>query len=156
MRRVLLPLLAIAALGGLSACGGESMTASEYRAAAKKVCTDSQQATDAVERPQRATTDSIADYLQRLLEANERTTDRFGELDPPEKLAKAHAEVLKVNEEGADEVRAIIKRLKSGEDPAQVLQAATGPLRQLNERSNAAAKKLGVAACVQEPQTPEE
>lgn len=145
----LLVLALIAAAVGLSACGDDGMSASEYRAEAKKVCEESQKATDAVERPQRATTESIADYLGRLLAANERTTDQFAKLDPPEDLQKAHDEVLKVNEEGADQVRGIIDQLEQEKDPAEVLQAATTPLRELNERSNAAAKKLGVDACVQ-------
>jgi broad specificity phosphatase PhoE len=150
-------LLAVCALA-LSACGSddEPMTAAEYRAAAEKICTDSQKATDAVERPRRATPESIADYLERLRAANQRTTDRFRALEPPEKLQKAHDEVLKVNEEGAEQVRAIIERLENKDDPAEVLQSATGPLRELNARSNAAAEELGVPACVQESATPEE
>ena len=64
--------------------------------------------------------------------------------------------MLKVNEEGAEQVRAIIERIENKDDPAEVLQSATGPLRELNARSNAAAEELGVPACVQESATPEE
>jgi hypothetical protein len=155
MRRFL-PLLALIGLLA-SACGGDDgMTASEYRAAAKQVCVESKKDTEAVERPQRATTESIANYLQRLLAANEKTTKSFAKLDPPEKLQKAHDAVLKVNEEGVEQVRGIVKRLNDGDDPAEVLQSATGPLRELNQRSNDAAKKLGVAECAQEADETEE
>ena len=100
MRR-LLPLAAVVALT-LAACGDDGMSASEYRSAAKKVCVDAEKATDAVEQPTRSTPEAIVDYLERLLQANEK-----------------------------------------------VLQSSTSRLRDLGNRSNAAAERLGVRECVQ-------
>lgn len=156
MRRLTTALAVLATCAGLAACGDDSLSTEDYRAEAKRVCEDSQKATRAVERPQRATTESIADYLERLLAANERTIDEFGELDPPDELQPAHAEILKVNERAAQKVRDIIAQLEQDEDPAQVLQAATAPLRELNTQANAAAEKLGVPACVQDDASAEE
>ena len=147
--RLVTPTCLLAVLA-LAACGGDdSMSTDEYRAAAKRICVDAEKASNAVERPQRTTTESIADYLERLLAANERTIDRFAKLDPPEDLQRAHDDVLKVNRDGAKQVRDIVGELEGGGDAAEVLQSSTGPLRDLNRRSNAAAEKLGVPECVQ-------
>jgi hypothetical protein len=147
MRR-LVPVSLLAALA-LVACGDSGMSTSEYRAEAKKICVDAEQATDDVKQPTRSTTDAIAEYLRRLLKANERTTRRFEKLDAPKRLQAAHDELLKANDEGATTVRHVIDELDSGKDPRQVLEASTSRLRELGQRSNAAAKKLGVPECEQ-------
>jgi len=133
----------------LAACGDDGMSASEYRAAAKKVCVDAEKATNAVEQPTRSTPEAIVDYLERLLAANERTTKRFEKLDPPDDLQKPHDDILSANREGAKTVRGVIRQLEGGEDARQVLQSSTSRLRELGERSNDAAKRLGVPECVQ-------
>ena len=147
MRR-LVPLVAALALM-LAACGDDGMSTDEYRAAAKKVCVDAEKATEAVEQPTRSTPQAIVDYLGRLLEANERTIARFEKLDPPEDLQKPHDEILAANRDGAATVREVIRKLEGGEDAREVLEASTSKLRDLGERSNAAAERLGVRECVQ-------
>ena len=147
MRR-LAPLAAVLALT-LAACGDEGMSAEEYRAAAKKVCVDAEKATDAVEQPTRSTPEAIVDYLERLLDANERTIARFDKLDPPDELQKPHDDILKANREGAETVRGVIRKLEGGEDAREVLQSSTSRLRELGQRSNDAAERLGVRECGQ-------
>ena len=147
MRR-LLPLAAVLALT-LAACGDDGMSASEYRSAAKKVCVDAEKATDAVEQPTRSTPEAIVDYLERLLQANEKTIQRFEKLDPPDDLQQPHDEILAANREGAKTVRGVIRQLESGKDAREVLQSSTSRLRDLGNRSNAAAERLGVRECVQ-------
>jgi hypothetical protein len=147
MRR-LVPFAAVFAVT-LAACGDDGMSAKEYRAAAKKVCVDAEKATDAVEQPTRSTPEAIVDYLERLLDANERTIQRFEKLDPPDDLQKPHDDILDANRDGARTVRGVIRQLESGEDAREVLQSSTSRLRELGERSNEAAERLGVRECVQ-------
>jgi len=143
-------LLALLGSLALAACGGDDrLSASEYRAEAKKVCVDAEKATDAIEQPTRSTPEAIVDYLERLLDANEKTIARFDKLDPPEDLQKPHDEILAANRQGADAVRGVIRELESGEDAREVLQSSTSRLRELGQRSNAAAERLGVRECVQ-------
>src|SRR5687768_193851 len=89
-------LLALLGSLALAACGGDdSLSATEYRAEAKKICQDADRATAAVKEPTRATADAIVDYFERLLKANEESTERFNGLEPPESLEDAHADALK-------------------------------------------------------------
>ena len=147
MRRIV-PLVAVLALT-LAGCGDDGMSKAEYRAAAKKVCVDAEKATEKVKQPTRSTPEAIVDYLERLLAANERTTQRFEKLDPPEELDKPHADILAANREGAKTVRQVIRELEQGKDAREVLQSSTARLRELGQRSNDAAERLGVPECVQ-------
>jgi len=148
MRRLLLLTVAVLSLV-LAACGDDGMSTEEYRAEAKKVCVDAEKATEAIEQPTRSTPEAIVDYLERLLDANEKTIARFDELDPPEDLQKSHDDILAANRDGAETVRGVIRQLEGGEDAREVLQSSTSRLRALGERSNEAAERLGVRECVQ-------
>ena len=147
--RALIPLAAVLLSLALVACGDDGMSAKEYRAEAKKVCVDAEKATDAIEQPTRSTPEAIVDYLERLLDANEKTIARFDKLDPPDELQKPHDDILAANRDGAKTVRGVIDKLESGEDAREVLQSSTSRLRELGRRSNEAAERLGVRECVQ-------
>ena len=97
------------------------MSATEYRAEAKKVCIDAEKATEAVEQPTRSTPEAIVDYLERLL-AGQRAArpQRFEKLDPPEDLAEPHDEIAEGQpRRRASEVRGVIDELEGGERPAR-------------------------------------
>ena len=145
MRR-LVPLFAVLTL---AACGDDGMSTDEYRSEARKVCVDAEKATEAIEQPTRSTPEAIVDYLERLLDANEKTIARFDKLDPPDDLQKPHDDILAANRDGAETVRGVIRQLEGGEDAREVLQSSTSRLRELGERSNEAAERLGVRECVQ-------
>jgi hypothetical protein len=140
--------LCLALPAALAACGGDDgMSTAEYRAEAKTICTEADQATAKVKEPTRATSAAISDYFQRLLEANGRTTKRFEALDPPADLQKAHDDALAANEAGAKEVQRVIDELEGGGDPRKVLTDAQTRLQDLSRRSGDAAKRLGVPEC---------
>jgi hypothetical protein len=149
MRR--LPLIALALAALLAGCGGDDggdqLSTADYRAEAKQICTDADKQTDAVEEPTRATNAAIVDYFEKLLEANQRATQRFEDLDPPEELQKAHDDALAANKAGAAEVEKLIGELEGGGDARQVLQGAQSRLQDLGQRADAAAERLGVPEC---------
>jgi hypothetical protein len=141
-------LLALLGSLALAACGGEDrLTANEYRAEAKKICQDADRATAAVDEPTRATADAIVDYFERLLKANERSTERFQGLEPPEDLESAHDDALKANRDGVREVRRVITELREGGDPRRVLTGAQTRLQRLSQDAASAAERLGVPEC---------
>jgi hypothetical protein len=144
---VLLASLAPAACGGGGDDGGEQLSADEYRAQARQVCRDADRATARVKEPTRATSEAIVDYFERLLQANERSTDRFQELNPPEELEAAHADALKANRDGVAEVRRVITELREGGDPREVLTEAQTRLERLTTDAANAAQRLGVPEC---------
>ena len=140
--------LALLASLALAACGGDDrLSASEYRAEAKKVCQDADRATARVEEPTRATSDAIVDYFERLLKANEQSTERFTNLEPPEELQDAHDDALKANRDGVREVRRVISELREGGDPRRVLTGAQSRLQKLSGDAADAAQRLGVPEC---------
>jgi hypothetical protein len=147
MRRPFAVAITLAAL--LAGCGGgdDQLSASEYRAEAKRICTDADKETKAVQQPTRATNAAIADYFRKLSKANERATQRFEELDPPDELEKAHDDALAANKAGTEEVQKLISDLEDGGDARTVLQGAQSRLKELGKRADEAAKRLGVPEC---------
>ena len=151
--RPLLSLLAALSVLALAACGGDDgPTVAEYREEARSICADADRATEAVEEPTRATSEAIVDYFERLLRANERTTQRFEDLEAPDDLADAHADALKANREGVAEVKRIITALRGGDDPREVLSSAQSRLQQLSGDAGDAARRLGVPECADDSQ----
>src|SRR5688572_15994362 len=121
MRRAL---LIAACLSVIAGCGGDALTADEYREQAKTICTEADRASDKVTPPTRATNAAIADYFSRILAVNDRTTKRFEELEPPGELEDAHEDALAANRAGVDEVRKLVAELEKGGDATAVLQDA--------------------------------
>ena len=153
MRRSLLASSACAVALALGACGGggggeaEELTAAQYRAQAKQICTEADRATQRVQQPTRATPQAIADYLRQLLAPNDRATQRFQQLDPPAELQDAHDDALRANRRGSEEVKRLVQRLENGDDPREVLAGAQERIRSLTREANAAAGRLGVPEC---------
>ena len=136
-------LLAVALVG----CGSDSLSESEYRAEARKICADADKATDAVQRPTRTTNEAIADYFTRLLAVNKKTSEEFAELEPPDTLQDAHDDALAANRDGVEEVERLVKELRGGGEARALLQDAQGKLTSLSRRSGDAARRLGVPEC---------
>ena len=135
----------------LAACGGDdALSAKEYRAEAKSICEDATKATRAVEAPTRTTNEAVASYFQRLITVTKRSSDRFGELEPPEELKAKHDAALKANKAGIEEVERLIAELERGGDARALLQNAQTRLQDLSRRSDEAARALGVPQCARQ------
>lgn len=147
MRRLTLVSALAAAAVALGACGGDEVSAQDYRAEARTICQEADRATQGIRQPTRTTPEAIADYFRRLLEPTERATERFEALEPPEELQDAHEDVLRANREGIEEVRRLVAQLERDEDPRQVLTGAQERIRALTREADAAAARLGVPEC---------
>jgi hypothetical protein len=144
-------LLALCLTSSLAACGGDdALSTSEYRGEARKICQEADRATSAVERPTRTTNAAIASYFERLMNVNRKTSEQFGELEPPEELKAKHEAALAANRDGVKEVERLVAELRRGGDARALLQAAQGRLQQLSQRSAEAARALGVPECAQQ------
>jgi hypothetical protein len=139
---------AAVAVLALAGCGGDdALSTDEYRERARSICTEADRASDRVTPPTRSTNAAIADYFKRILEVNDRTTNRFDELEPPSELEDAHADALAANRAGVDEVRKLVAELEKGGDPTAVLEGAPQRLEGFVRRSREAARRLGVPEC---------
>ena len=147
MRRPI-AVLATAAMLAAAGCGGDDeLSADDYRAEVRKICTEGNRQIDRIEEPTRATSQAIVDYFERLLRVNERNTERIEDLDPPEELKAAHARALKANQEGVEQVRKLIAELKKGDDPIAVLRGARDELERIGRQADKAARDLRVPEC---------
>ena len=148
MRR--LPLV-LALSATVAACGGDdALSTEEYRAEAKAICQDATRGTQAVQAPTRTTNDAVASYFKRLIAVTKRSSQRFGELEPPEDLEARHEAALKANEAGIKEVERLIAELERGGDARALLQNAQTRLEDLSRRSDEAARALGVPECARQ------
>ena len=129
----------------LAACGGPS--AEDYRADAGAICRDAAKETEAIAAPTKATAPAIADYFERLVGVTDRATERFGELDPPQDLEKAHEEVVEANQSAGEEVREVIAALERGQDAEAVLGTAQQRIEEATTRASEAAERLNVPDC---------
>ena len=149
MRRLILPSLLTLSMS-LAACGGgddKGLTTKEYRAEAKKICQSAQKSTEGIAQPTKATNPAIISYLNELLKVNERTTQQFDKLDPPEKLQKAHDNVLTSNKKSVAEVQRLVDQLESGKKAQTVFKDSQARLQQATQSANEAIKGLGVPEC---------
>ncbi len=111
---------------------------------------DATKATRAVEAPTRTTNEAVANYFKRLIAVTKRSSERFGELEPPEDLKRQHDAALKANEAGVKEVERLIAELERGGDARALLQNAQTRLEDLSRRSDEAARALGVPECARQ------
>ena len=106
MRRLFTTLALVVALAG---CGGdESVSTKDYRAELEKICAESNKRTQYVQKPTRATSEAIADYLQRLRDINVQTIAKVEKLETPDELKDAHERALEANRVGREKVDAVI------------------------------------------------
>src|SRR5215217_6047060 len=141
MRRSFFLFVLMAAFAG---CGGDELSTDDYRAELRKICAESERQTDKVQEPTRATPEAIADYLQRLRDVNAKTIEKVEDLEPPDELKDAHERALDANREGREKVDAVIKELKEGGDPTQVLTDARKDLEDASQAAKKAGQDLGV------------
>ena len=145
MRKALVVAVLSAALS--AGCGDDALSESEYRAEARKICTEAQRASRSIQQPTRTTNAAIADYFGRLVEVNKRTRARFEELEPPDTLKDAHDDAVAANEEGVQVTEELVRELQRGGDARALLQDTQSKLPELTRKSGEAARRLGVPEC---------
>ena len=131
--------------------GGDTMTAAEFRTKARAICKDTSKAANNL-TPADESPDAFADYLEKVLDVNAKTRARFVALKPPPELRAAHREAIASNDEGAEYTKDLIERFRRAKTVKSVLTSEVGQrIKAIQRRTAAAAKRLGVPECGQNP-----
>ena len=119
-----------------------------YRRRANALCAGDERAVKALPEPQ--TPDGLVSYFEKVLALSERSEPRYRALDPPKRLAEAHAAYLETGDEGQRLLRGLIDDLEAGGDPTIVTRRSLPKLARLVDDSNRRARRLGLEDCVEE------
>ncbi len=147
-RRSLAGLVAIGATALIAGCGGggdDQLSAEEFRTQADAICTDANTQLDAVGEPSSA--DQVLTFLQTSLPIQRAQLDRLRELDPPDDLQADFDTGVGAIQEQIDVVQDAATRIEGGEDPNTVITELGPQIESINERSDAAAQRLGLTVC---------
>jgi hypothetical protein len=134
----------VAALG-LSGCGGGSLSISDLRSDAAKICAAASAQTQRIPTP--TSPSGGAAFLARGDTAIAAELKRLQALRPPSDAADAYASALSASAGELRELRATIGQLSRGGDPTTALKTLQRRLAPLEARANAAWQTLEISAC---------
>ncbi len=139
-------ILVTAVLAGSSGCGGDDrLSAKEYRAQATSICTEYERKFNALRRPQ--SPGELASYLETATTAADSFIDEFDALRPPENVEGWHELMVAESELARDAFRDASQAAEEGNSAA--VQAELQRAQEAGDRYDAAAKRVGLAACAQ-------
>ena len=133
MRRRAIAVLVLVLAGLASACGSEPLSEEAYRSKLERLCSE-------VERDQRAAERGpgpVEERARRGAEAGERFRDAVRDLEPPDRLRAAHADL----ERRFDDFARVAPLARK--DPDRALRLA----EDLEVRVDMTLSRLGVPAC---------
>lgn len=146
-RRSLAGLVAIAATALIAGCGGgsDSLSAEDFRTQADAICADANRELDALTEPTSA--EQFLPYIQAALPIQRAQLDRLKALDPPDDLQSDFDTGVTAIQEQIDAIDGAATRIEGGEDATAVVTDVTPTIESLNEKSDAAARSLGLTVC---------
>lgn len=152
MRRPL-PALALLATVVLVACGGDTLSAQEYRDQLNRTCQDQSAAAQRLGQPA-ATPEGFADFLRRGVEATRPTVDRAEALKPPEDLKDAHEAFVRNQRQTLEAAERLGQRVRGVENiqaAAMLIQQAPEGRRlaMLDAERKRLVTRLGASRCAQ-------
>lgn len=131
-------------------CGGEDLSADEYRTQANQLCAIAEQR--AREAPPPQSPEEIGPSLEAALQLGIEQQEEFERLEPPDEVADQHEEAVEQGEEQIETIEGLIDELEEGDDPAETFVDRIPELNEQIERSNALAQEIGgLEECVTEP-----
>jgi hypothetical protein len=135
--RLCLVLCTAVVLAASASAAGPTLTASQYRVEANAICTD----LNDYEPP----SGTLANQFAAVLAKAHRSLRSLKRLEPPEKLAAAHAQVVALISKGLVTFDSLLARLRSGKLTESQFRAAVG--RVSSKREDALWAKLGANVC---------
>ena len=145
MRRLSIAVLAALSLL-LTSCGDHSLSASQLRAQAARICTRASAATDRIAVPE--SSDQAARFLHAGTTAMAPALARLRALKPPKELRAGYAQAVSVGAQKVALIAAQAKAIDGGADAVvgyHRLQAALTPLTRIED---ATWRALEIPACV--------
>jgi hypothetical protein len=146
MRRLSLAVLTVAAVVALASCGEDSLSASDLRAQATRICARTTAATSRIAVPRSA--DDGARFLHQGAAAMAPALAWLRALKPPSELRAGYAQAVSVGGQQLALITAQATAIDGGADPIagyRRLQAALAPLTRIED---ATWRALEIPACV--------
>jgi hypothetical protein len=138
--------LAVLAALALSGCGSSSLSSTQLRGDATRICTATTQLTDRIPTP--TSPGGATSFLTRGETAIAAEVKALTRLHPPSNLAAVYATAVGASDAELRSLRTTVRQLGRGSDPATAIKSLQRRLAPLEARANAAWQNLGISACV--------
>jgi hypothetical protein len=138
--------LAVAIALGLGGCGGSSLSASQLRTGAGRICGLAQRRTARIPTPTAPSGESA--YLRRGIAALGPELAGLRELNPPGGMAARYREAMDATAAEVRALRSTVKDLKAGNDPVIAIKTLQQKLAQPEGRAQRAWQALAISSCL--------
>jgi hypothetical protein len=138
--------IAVAIALGLVGCGASSLSASQLRTGATRICRLSERRTAQIPTPTLAS--AASRYLRGGILVLTPELTRLRALHPPADVAGPYLAALQATGAEVGALRFARKRLDSGEDPLVAVKSLEQLLRPLEARADRAWSSVGAAPCI--------
>ena len=126
----------------LCACGGDPVSAEEYRERGNRICREA-------EREARELAGSgLRAQIEESVAAAERSQERFEQLEPPEELREAHDKAVRQGREALDLLRQAKESVEEGGDSGASLLELGPELDRVLREGAETSRELGLHDCV--------
>ncbi len=138
--------IALAIALGLGGCGGSSLSASQLRTGAGRMCGLAQRQTARIPTPTVPSGESA--YLRRGIAALGPELSGLRELTPPGDMAGRYREALDATAAEVRALRSTLKDLKAGNDPVVAIKTLQHKLTRPEGQAQRAWQSLAVPGCL--------
>jgi hypothetical protein len=145
--RFFVPLLALLAVLGVSACGSSEPSAEDFTAETDKICTEQIVAFQKIEDKLGSSTslEDEAKLQKQLMPARQTSLAELEEVEAPEDAAKQFDNYLEIRRELADLRKQQLQLLEKGDEEA--LDPINGKISDLNDELDEVGEQAGLKAC---------
>lgn len=130
----------------VNGCGGEGLSASQFRSEATKVCQLTDRRASQITTPARPA--QGAEFLRRGIIVLDSELAELRKLKPPSTLAPSYPAALTAFERKLDALRAAKRNIGAGTDPATAMSALQQRLAPIETQEDGLWRSLGLPACV--------
>jgi len=141
--RIVLASLAVLALCG---CGSSSLSSTQLRQDATRICATASRRTDRIATP--TSPAQSGQFLAQGAAALEPQLKALTALRPPSDAARVYATALRADSAELSALRATARQLDVGDDPVSAISSLQRRLGPIESRANAAWHSLAIPACV--------
>ncbi len=126
-------------------CGSSSLSSSQLRHKAARICSTAQHSTDSIAAPK--SPEQTQRFLARGVAALAPAVAALHRLDPPGELGERYEQALHASDRELSGLRAALGGLKAGNDPAVAIRTLQSQLGPAEDRAGHAWREVGVGAC---------
>jgi hypothetical protein len=138
--------VAAAAALSLAGCGGSSLSASELRSQATRVCNSARTQTNRIPTPTSPATGAA--FISRGLAVLQAELSVLRRLQPPRDLGQVYSTAVGAFQQEVATLQSTSRDLKAGRDPITSIRALQGQLAPLESQGDGAWRALEIPACL--------